>query len=101
MNRIANDKLRRAFFQAVQASDRWANIPGLMGKPDNAGGYIYDVPGGQGLTWVRITTLSDEVVSTARAYNDGGVAENGTLPIWLKVDTEGKLSIVKERRKGV
>lgn len=86
--------LRRSFDRAVAASRHRALIPGVLGKPDGAGGYTVAVSGRPNHVYVRVSTAGSESVTIARNVNR--VAHRANLPVLMELEIGGTYTIVSE-----
>lgn len=90
--------LRNAFRAFVARERNTYQIPARMGRPDGGGLWTFDVPGANGLTYVRV--FQGEGVTLTKARNVAGLAELDDLPIWLDRDKDGNLIIIATRWEG-
>lgn len=88
-------ELRKLWIQAVRAGMYAHYVPARMGRLDPGPAYTFDVPGGHGLTYIRVE--SGETVTLAHAWNRAGVSETGDLKIWADKGVDGIYTIIGER----
>lgn len=89
-------QLAAAFIAAYITLEQRNLIPAYMGKPDGAGGYIYD--GHEtGLKWVR--TGGGESAAPFEAWNNLGAGDDYTIAVWVTTAPEGKKIITDYRRE--
>jgi len=90
--------LRPLWLRVVRAAQYQNYTPARMGRLDAGPAYVFDVPGGHNMTYVRIE--QGEITTLAHAYNSGGVAETGDLRVWLDRNVDGVWIIVGVRYTG-
>lgn len=98
---VSQQDLQRAFKNAVRRAYYATYTPARLGRPDGGGSYTFDVPGGRGMTYVRI--YQQDGVTLAQAVDHIGVTTGtptGDLPIWLDKDPDGRWRIVMLRHEG-
>jgi hypothetical protein len=97
----SDQKLRRQLAETIRQllyeGQQWR--PALLGKPTGVSTWTYDPPGFTGWKYVRIIQ-ADGGVSLTRALNTAGVSDVGDTALWVALNIENQLEIVRLRAQG-
>lgn len=97
---VSDQDLQRAFRNAVRRAYYSTYTPARLGRPDGGGTFTFTVPGGRGMTYVRV--FQQDGVTLTQAVDRAGVTSGtptGDLPIWLDKDIDGRWIIIMERHE--